>query len=90
MAVSMETWFLPLAALLLAACTSTPPNAVTTTAAAENDKDVLCEREARTGSNLPTKRCRSAAEREADQRSLETAAENARNIRAGQTGKPGS
>jgi uncharacterized protein YcfL len=84
----MKTWIVPLAALLLAACASTPP--VTTTAAADNDKDVLCEREARTGTILPTKRCRSAEDREADRRSLENASDNSRNIRAGQTGKPGT
>lgn len=80
---------LTLLPLALAACAATMPPANEVPVAAV-DKDTVCEREARTGTSLPTTRCRTAAEREAARQGIDSIAEGARNIRAGQTGKPGS
>lgn len=69
----MKPLLLPLLALALAACASAPPDG--TPVAVDQ---VSCERETRTGSNLPTTRCRSAAQREADRRAAEAAGESIR------------
>jgi hypothetical protein len=75
--------------LALAACASTPP-APRDGAQAAADNGTVCERDARTGSMLPTTRCTTAAEREATRRSVETVSENVRNPRSAPAGKPGS
>ncbi|HEY0953228.1 MAG TPA: hypothetical protein VGE36_00620 [Roseateles sp.] len=59
--------------LALAACAATPPPG--TPLAADQ---ISCDREVRVGSNLPTTRCRSAAQREAERRSVEAMGENLR------------
>lgn len=75
--------------VMLAACASTTtPPAGTAQAAADNG--TLCERDARTGSMLPTTRCTTAAEREAARRDVNAAAEAVRNTRSAQTKGSGS
>ncbi|KQV47263.1 hypothetical protein ASC95_24075 [Pelomonas sp. Root1217] len=76
--------------MVLAACASTTPAPAKDAAVAAADENVVCDRETRTGTILPTKRCRTAEQREADRRTVESVEAGARNIRAGQTGKPGS
>lgn len=64
-----------LAALLpaiLIGCTTPPADTKTTVASAA---DTICDREVKTGSMMPTVRCRTAAEREADRKSAESAAD---------------
>ncbi|MCY4747056.1 MULTISPECIES: hypothetical protein [unclassified Roseateles] len=61
---------LPLLAVGLVACAAAPQTGDTLTA------DTTCERETRIGSNLPTTRCRSAAQREEDRRRAEAIGEN--------------
>lgn len=65
----------------LAGCAAAPQTNDTVAADA-----VSCERETRIGSNLPTNRCRSAAQREADRRQAESIGEN---IRPGSAVAPG-
>lgn len=73
---------------VLAACASTSSAPAQQAVAA--DKDVVCERETPTGTSLPTRRCRSLAQREADRRAVD-AVEASTRARAGQpmTGKAG-
>lgn len=80
---------LTLLPLLLAACASAPPGDKDATVA-NADKDTICDRETRTGSMLLTTKCRTAEQREAERRAVQDVEAGARNIRAGQTGKPGS
>jgi hypothetical protein len=56
-------------------CASTPAPAPTATTVASASKDVVCDRETRTGSMMPTSRCTTAAQREADQKSADNAAD---------------
>ena len=51
------------------------------------DKDTICEREARTGTSLPTTRCRTAEQRKADQASVTQLEETRRNFQGMTTGK---
>jgi hypothetical protein len=63
-------------ALVLVACaaaSAAPPTGELVTA-----DTVSCEREYRVGSNLPTNRCRSAAQREAERRAAEAVGDNLR------------
>lgn len=64
---------LPLLVIGLTGCVAAPQANDAVTA-----DQVYCERETRTGSNLPTTRCRSAAQREADRRQAESIGENIR------------
>lgn len=75
--------------VVLAACasTATPPAG---TAQAATDNGTICERDARTGSMLPTTRCTTAAEREAAKRDVSATAEAVRNTRSMQTKGSGS
>lgn len=70
--------------LALAACAATTPTAKDGTQAADN-KGTVCDRDARTGSMLPTTRCTTAAEREAEQRNTQAVSEAVRQQRAAQT-----
>ncbi len=72
---------LPLLVIGLAGCVAAPQ----TNDAVAADQ-VSCERETRTGSNLPTTRCRSAAQRETDRRQAESIGET---IRPSSTLPPG-
>lgn len=72
----MTRLLLSLFVVTLAACASAPPKDAPIAAG-----DSSCEREVRTGSSLPTTRCRSAAQREADRRNAEA---------VGDSIKPGS
>ena len=81
----MNRLLLALLPLALAACAAAP--AQKEVALASIDKDTICEHEARTGSNLPTKRCRSAEQRQADQEALSRVEEQRRNITGLTTGK---
>lgn len=85
----MKRLLLTLVPVLLSACaaTSTPPSNDAVVAAAGDD--TICERETSTGTILPKKRCRTAEQREADRRAVESVEANTRNVRAGQTGKAG-
>ncbi|CAM3946713.1 hypothetical protein [Roseateles saccharophilus] len=67
--------FLP---LLLAACASAPSEPKQAAAVVSNDKDTICERETRTGTMLPTVRCRTAAQREAEKREVEAVSDGMR------------
>ena len=69
-----------LLAIGLAGCVAAPQTNDAVTA------DTTCERETRVGSNLPTTRCRSAAQREADRRAAEAIGEN---IKPGAATTPG-
>ena len=82
----MLSLLLPVA---LAACatTTTPPAG---TAQAGADSGTICDRDARTGSMLPTTRCTTAAEREAAKRDVSATAEAVRNTRSMQTKGSGS
>jgi len=57
----------------LIGCASPPPEAPTTVAAA--GKDLMCDKEIKTGSMMPATRCRTAEQRAADQRAVEEAAD---------------
>jgi hypothetical protein len=67
---------LPLLALLtlaLSGCAVTPPPGTPISA-----DQMSCDRETRIGSNLPTTRCRSMAQREAERRAAEKMGDNLR------------
>jgi len=70
--------------LLLAACAATPAPKDTQVAAAD---DTVCVREARTGSNLPTTKCRSAEQRQAAKDGVTLVEEQRRNFMGMTTGK---
>ena len=86
----MKRLLLLLIPLALAACAAAPVDTSKEVALAPMDPDMVCEREASTGTILPKKKCRTAAEREAARQGVEAVGDSSRNIRAGQTGKPGS
>jgi hypothetical protein len=86
----MKRMLLILAPLALAACASTTSPSTQDATVAAADNGTICDRETSTGTILPTKRCRTAEQREAERRAVESVESNTRNIRAGQTGKPGS
>jgi hypothetical protein len=71
--------------LALAACASTAPEKDVALAAA--DKDTICEREARTGTSLPTRRCRTTAQRTAEKEGVNQLEETRRNFQGMTTGK---
>jgi hypothetical protein len=71
----MKQWWLPVLVTGLSGCVAAPQ---TSDAVADG---ATCEREYRIGSNLPTTRCRSAAQREAERRAAEA---------IGDTIKPGA
>lgn len=71
--------------LLLAACGAAPDRKDVPLAAV--DKDTVCEKEASTGTSLPKTRCRTAAQRKADQEGVNQAEEARRNIQSGPTSK---
>ncbi|MCY4753548.1 hypothetical protein [Pelomonas aquatica] len=74
----MKRSLLLLSPLLLAACASAPTDPKQDVAAAPIDKDTICERETRTGTLMPTLRCRTAAQREADKRDAEAVSDAVR------------
>jgi len=75
----MNRLILLLTPLLLAACASTPASKEVPLAAV--DKGTVCERESGTGTNLPTKRCRTAEQRAAEQNTVsEIEAARARSV----------
>lgn len=76
----MKHLLIPLLAIGLAGCVAAPQTSDASAA------DTTCERETRVGSNLPTTRCRSAAQREADRRAAEAIGEN---IKPGAATAPG-
>ena len=78
----MKRMLMPLLSLALAACASAPP---ADKQAASADNGTVCERDARTGSMLPSTRCTTAAERDAARRGVDTVSESVRNQRAAQT-----
>jgi hypothetical protein len=69
----MTRLLLWLPTLALAACASAPP-----TGAAVAADGVSCERETRVGSSLPTTRCRTAAQREAERAAAQRVGDNLR------------
>lgn len=81
----MKRLLLSLIPLALAACASAPPEKEVPLAAV--DKDTICEREARTGTSLPTTRCRTAEQRKAEQAAVNQTEENRRNFQGLATGK---
>ena len=81
----MKRLLLPLLSFALAACASAPSEKEIPLAAI--DKDTICEREARTGTSLPTTRCRTAEQRKADQASVTQLEETRRNFQGMTTGK---
>jgi hypothetical protein len=64
----MKRLILLLTPVLLAACASSPASKEVPLATI--DKGTVCEREAGTGTNLPTKRCRTAEQRAANQNTV--------------------
>lgn len=68
-----------LAPVLLAACAAPPPEKEV--ALAPLDKDTLCVRESRTGTNLPTTRCRTAAQAQSEKDDLAQLEERRRAFR---------
>lgn len=70
--------------LMLAACAAPPAPKDSQIAAAD---DTVCVREARTGSNLPTTKCRSAEQRQAAQNGVTLVEEQRRNFMGLTTGK---
>ena len=85
----MKRLLLPLIPLALAACAATSADKPKDVAMAPLDKDTVCEREMRTGSSLPTTRCRTAAQREADRREVEATGDGMRRGAAAPAGKGG-
>lgn len=79
----MKRLLLTLLPLALAACaTTTPPKEG---AQAATDAGTVCDRDARTGSMLPTTRCTTAAEREEAKRNTQAVSEAVRQQRSAQT-----
>lgn len=78
----MKRTLLLLIPLTLAACAATPdPKEV---ALAPPDKDMVCVREAKTGSNMLRTRCRTAAQIEADREGVQKV-EDSRRVFKGMT-----
>lgn len=67
-----------LAPLFLVACAAPPEKEV---ALAPLDKDTVCVRESRTGTNLPTTRCRTAAQAQSEKDDLAQLEERRRAFR---------
>lgn len=80
----MRRLLLPLITLALTACAATPPQNDVKLAAV--DKDTVCERETRTGSNFSTTRCRTAEQRQAEKEAVNQLGEKRRNFQAIMTG----
>lgn len=83
----MKRLLLPLIPLLLAACASAPTESKQGVAQAPADKDTICEREARTGTNLLTMRCSTAEQRKAAQDEVAQMKEARRPIQGPAPGK---
>ena len=81
----MKRLLLSLIPLALAACAAAPTEKDVALAAA--DKDTICERETRTGSNFSKLNCRTAEQRKADQEAVTRQEEGRRNITGIMTGK---
>ena len=81
----MNRLLLSLLPLALAACASAPPEKDVSLAAA--DKDTICERETRSGTNFPTTRCRTAEQRKAEQAAVSQVEDTRRNFQGLTTGK---
>ncbi|MFN3305260.1 MAG: hypothetical protein ACK44A_16300 [Roseateles sp.] len=81
----MHRLLTPLIPLMLAACAAPP--AEKTVPLAAMDGDTICEREARSGTNLPTRRCRTAEQRKAEREGVERTEEARRNFPGMTTGK---
>ena len=81
----MNRLLLSLLPLALAACASAPPEKDVPLAAA--DKDTICERETRSGTNFPTTRCRTAEQRKAEQAAVSQVEDTRRNFQGLTTGK---
>ena len=81
----MKSLLLILVPLALAGCASAPPEKEVALAAV--DKDTICERESRSGSNLPTTRCRTAEQRKAEKDGVAQVEETRRNFQGIATGK---
>lgn len=84
----MKRMLLILLPLALAACASTTSPAAKSDSLASNDNNVICDRETSTGTSMPTKRCRSAEQRDADKRAAEELEAGIR-ARTGQGTRPG-
>lgn len=82
----MNRLLLSLLPLALAACAATVPDPKEVAVAAA-DKDTICEREPRSGTNFPTTRCRTAEQRKAEQASVTQLEETRRNFQGMTTGK---
>lgn len=85
----MKRILLRLMPVVLAACASTPPPPPTDGEMAARGPDVTCEREVRTGTSLPTKRCRTVEQREADRRAVDGVRDAVRNTGPSPVGKAG-
>jgi hypothetical protein len=83
----MTRLLLSLITLTLAACAAAPADKANEVAAAPLDKDTVCEREARTGTSLPTTRCRTAEQRKEAQNGVTQTEETRRNFQGIATGK---
>jgi hypothetical protein len=81
----MNRLLLSLLPLALAACAAAPAEKDVPLAAV--DKDTICERESRTGTSLPTTRCRNAAQRKAEQEVVTRQEESRRNFPGVNAGK---
>ncbi len=84
----MSRMLLILLPLTLAACASTTTPVAKDATVAAADKNVICDRETRIGSSMPTKTCRSTEQRDADRRAAEDLEAGIR-MRTGQNGRPG-
>ncbi len=72
----MKLLLVPLFSVLLAACAAQPTQQADATAKMADGS--ICERESRTGSMLPSTRCRTEAQREADRRAAAAVGDNMR------------
>ncbi|HEY8876820.1 MAG TPA: hypothetical protein VIN03_04595 [Roseateles sp.] len=72
---------------LLAACAAAPETQQQQPQAAAPDPDTICVREARTGSSLPTTKCRTAEQRQAAANAVINIEEQRRNFMGLVTGK---
>lgn len=80
----MKRILLALVPVVLAACAAAPTPSANPTVA---DADTICEREARTGTILPSTRCRTAEQRKEERAAVNSAEENRRNFQGLTTGK---